>query len=84
MTSARLDRLSTLFPTVLAALEGESGVWVVGGAVRDLLLDQEPRELDLVVEGDAVPVARRAAARLGGEVVVHDRFGTATVRGEVR
>jgi tRNA nucleotidyltransferase (CCA-adding enzyme) len=81
VTSAHLARFSMLFPTVLAALEGESGVWVVGGAVRDLLLDQEPRELDLVVEGDAVPVARRAAARLGGDVVVHDRFGTATVRG---
>ena len=38
------------------------------------------RELDFVVEGDAAAVARRAAARLGGEVVVHDRFGTATVR----
>jgi tRNA nucleotidyltransferase (CCA-adding enzyme) len=81
VTSALLDRLSNLFTTVLAALEGERGVWVVGGAVRDLLLERRPRELDLVVEGDAVPVARRAAARLGGDVVVHDRFGTATVRG---
>jgi tRNA nucleotidyltransferase (CCA-adding enzyme) len=81
VTSALLDRLSRLFTTVLAALEGERGVWVVGGAVRDLLLEREPRELDLVVEGDAVPVARRAAARLGGDVLVHDRFGTATVRG---
>jgi tRNA nucleotidyltransferase (CCA-adding enzyme) len=81
VTSALLDRLSKLFTTVLAALDGERGVWVVGGAVRDLLLDREPRELDLVVEGDAVPVARRAAVRLGGDVLVHDRFGTATVRG---
>jgi len=81
VTSALLDRLSKLFTTVVAALEGERGVWVVGGAVRDLLLDLEPGDLDLVVEGDAVPVARRAATRLGGEVVVHDRFGTATVRG---
>ena len=32
-----------------------------------------------MVEGDAVAVARRAAKRLGGRVVVHDRFGTATV-----
>src|SRR5215208_2565603 len=73
--------MSNLFTTELAALEGERGVWVVGGAVRDLLLGLEPRELDLVVEGDAVPVARRAAARLGGDVVAHERFGTATVRG---
>jgi tRNA nucleotidyltransferase (CCA-adding enzyme) len=81
VTSGILDRLSKLFTTVLSALDGEHGVWVVGGAVRDLLLDREPTELDLVVEGDAIPVARRAAERLGGEILVHDRFGTATVRG---
>jgi tRNA nucleotidyltransferase (CCA-adding enzyme) len=81
VTSGLLDRLADLYPTVLTALEGERGVWVVGGAVRDLLLGIAPRELDLVVEGDAVPVARRAAERLDGEVLVHERFGTATVRG---
>src|SRR5215218_1136366 len=64
----------------LEALAGEPGLYVVGGAVRDALLERVPRELDFVVEGDAVPVARRAAAALGGDVVVHERFGTATVR----
>jgi tRNA nucleotidyltransferase (CCA-adding enzyme) len=75
--------MSNLFTTapVLAALRDEPGAWVVGGAVRDLLLDREPGDLDVVVEGDAVAVARRAAARLGGDVLVHERFGTATVRG---
>ena len=53
---------------------------VVGGAVRDALLGRVPRELDLVVEGDAVAVARRAAERVGGTLTVHERFGTATVR----
>ncbi len=55
---------------------------MVGGAVRDAMLGNVPRELDFVVVGDAVPVARRAAERLGGEVVVHERFGTATVRAD--
>ena len=59
---------------------GEPGVHVVGGAVRDALLGKVPRELDLVVEGDAVPVAHRAAERVGGTLTVHERFGTATVR----
>ena len=67
-------------PAVLDALGAEPGAYVVGGAVRDALLGRVPRELDVVVEGDAVPVARRAADRLGGDVVVHDRFGTAIVR----
>jgi tRNA nucleotidyltransferase (CCA-adding enzyme) len=66
-------------PPAVAALAGEDAVYVVGGAVRDLLLGRVPRELDFVVEGDAVAVARRAAARLGGRVLIHERFGTATV-----
>ena len=64
---------------VLAAVAGEHGVYVVGGAVRDALMGRPPRELDLVVEGDAVVVARRAAQRVNGALTVHDRFGTATV-----
>ena len=63
----------------LDAVAGEPGVHVVGGAVRDVLLGREPRELDFVVEGEAEPVARRAAGRLGGSAVVHERFATATV-----
>jgi tRNA nucleotidyltransferase (CCA-adding enzyme) len=65
---------------VLAAVAGEPGVHVVGGAVRDALRGQVPRELDLVVEGDAVEVARHAAERVGGTLTVHERFGTATIR----
>jgi tRNA nucleotidyltransferase (CCA-adding enzyme) len=65
---------------VLAAVAGEPDVHVVGGAVRDALRGELPRELDLVVEGDAVAVARRAAERVGGTLTVHDRFGTATVQ----
>jgi len=64
----------------LEALAGVDDLYVVGGAVRDALLGRVPRELDFVVEGQADPVARRAAWRLGGDVVAHDRFGTATVR----
>jgi tRNA nucleotidyltransferase (CCA-adding enzyme) len=77
-----LDRLRSLPAAALPlkALEGEPGAWVVGGVVRDLLLGVEPAGiLDVVVEGDAVAVARRAAERVGGRVVVHERFGTATV-----
>jgi tRNA nucleotidyltransferase (CCA-adding enzyme) len=50
-------------------------VFVVGGAVRDLLLGRERADLDLVVEGDAAALA----ARLGSAPVEHERFGTAKV-----
>ena len=72
-----LERLGR--PPAVAALDGEEAVYVVGGAVRDLLLGRRPHELDFVVEGDAVAVARRAAERIGGRVTAYERFGTATV-----
>lgn len=51
-------------------------VYVVGGAVRDLLLGRGRADLDLVVEGDAFALA----GRLGAEPVEHERFATAKVR----
>jgi tRNA nucleotidyltransferase (CCA-adding enzyme) len=60
---------------LLDAFAPGDGVHLVGGAVRDLLLGRPWRELDVVVEGDV----DAAAARLGGEVAAHERFGTARV-----
>jgi tRNA nucleotidyltransferase (CCA-adding enzyme) len=51
-------------------------VYLVGGAVRDLLLGQGRTDIDLVVEGDASALA----ARMGADVVSHERFGTAKVK----
>lgn len=74
----RLRALPAAVP-VLTALDGDPAVWVVGGAVRDLLLGGAPEDLDVVIEGDAVAVAQQLGAVLDGSLVVHDRFGTATV-----
>jgi tRNA nucleotidyltransferase (CCA-adding enzyme) len=54
--------------------------YLVGGAIRDLLLGATVVDVDLAVEGDGPRTARELAARLEGDVVPHDRFGTATVR----
>ncbi len=52
-------------------------VYFVGGLVRDLLLGQPITDVDLVVEGDAIALARALAQRHGGRVRSHARFGTA-------
>jgi tRNA nucleotidyltransferase (CCA-adding enzyme) len=55
--------------------EAREPVYLVGGAVRDLLLGRPRADVDLVVEGDAAALA----ARLGGASAEHDRFGTVKV-----
>jgi len=77
-----LERLRSVpgFARVLGALASLDAVFVVGGAVRDVLLGRSPGELDFAVEGDAVAAAELAASALEGEVGArHERFGTATV-----
>jgi tRNA nucleotidyltransferase (CCA-adding enzyme) len=69
---------------VLPALEGLPPAFLVGGAVRDLLLDLDSIDIDVAVEGDARAAARELALRLGGTCHPHERFGTATVRTDQR
>jgi tRNA nucleotidyltransferase (CCA-adding enzyme) len=52
-------------------------LYLVGGFVRDVLLGIPAADLDLVVEGDAIALARALASRYGGRVTAHLRFGTA-------
>jgi len=70
------EQLRRAYPE-LRAIEAAATepVYVVGGAVRDLLLGRDRADLDLVVEGDAAGLA----TRLGAEPVAHERFGTAKV-----
>lgn len=58
--------------------QAEEPVYLVGGAVRDLLLGHPRADVDLVVEGDAAALAER----LGGAVAEHERFGTVKVEVE--
>ncbi|MCD4687615.1 MAG: CBS domain-containing protein [Anaerolineae bacterium] len=53
------------------------GLYVVGGFVRDLLLDQPNHDVDLVVEGDAIALVRAIQATYGGDMRHHAQFGTA-------
>ena len=54
-------------------------LYLVGGAVRDLILGRRIFDLDIVVEGDAGELAKSLVMRKGGAVVLHPRFGTSKV-----
>jgi len=75
-----LSREQILAVRRLAGIASERGerAYLVGGLPRDLVLARERGpDIDLVIEGDAPAVARRAAERHGGRVIAHQRFGTA-------
>lgn len=64
--------------TRLAATHGLP-LYLVGGPVRDLLLGRPITDLDLVVVGDAWPLAEAFAAATGGRLTRHAQFRTAVV-----
>jgi tRNA nucleotidyltransferase (CCA-adding enzyme) len=51
--------------------------YIVGGFVRDLLLGRPSLDFDIVVEGDAIALAKALARKHGGRITSHSRFGTA-------
>lgn len=57
----------------------EARVYLVGGVVRDLLLEQASSDIDIVVEGDGFAFARKLARKLKAEAVFHERFRTAAL-----
>jgi tRNA nucleotidyltransferase (CCA-adding enzyme) len=64
---------------LLPALEGLPAAFLVGGGVRDLLRGDEPKDVDIAIEGDARSAGRAIAERLGSDAREFERFGTATV-----
>lgn len=73
--------ISQPFFKVIAAACDEAGVsaYVIGGYVRDCLLQRPCKDIDIVVTGNGIDIARMAAARLGDNihVSVFKNFGTA-------
>ncbi len=53
--------------------------YLVGGIVRDLFLRHDNLDVDVVVEGEGIPLAEAVARQWGGKVRVHRAFGTAKI-----
>ncbi|MDO5295287.1 MAG: hypothetical protein Q4F00_01400 [bacterium] len=71
-TYALLQRCSALAGTTWR-------VFVVGGLVRDALLGQVNRDIDIVVLEDAEGYARYLSDHLPGKLTVHEQFQTASI-----
>ena len=55
-------------------------LFLVGGVVRDLLLNRRNLDLDFVLESEAIRFVEELAAEYGGHARSHKPFGTATWR----
>ncbi len=72
----RIEDWRDVYPELQAVHEAATEpLYLVGGAVRDLLLGRGRADIDVVVEGDAAALA----SRLGAEPREHERFATAKV-----
>jgi tRNA nucleotidyltransferase (CCA-adding enzyme) len=74
-----LEHLRPVFEAIQAVSEPFEGVYLVGGAVRDVLMGEPNFDLDIAVEGDGIALGKALARALGGRVVPHEKFGTAIV-----
>ena len=78
-------RLALLKSAARIAHDQHAALYIVGGFVRDLLLERPSQDFDLVVEGDAIKLANSLSRQYGGRVTTHARFGTAKWHiGEIR
>lgn len=63
----------------VCAAKDDVKVYLVGGMVRDLIINRTNFDLDLVVEADAIKFARRLSDYFKVDFRKHHRFKTATV-----
>lgn len=65
--------LSKLLNNVAALLEQENcPAYIVGGFVRDLLLDRETNDVDIAIGKDAMEISKKVAEHIGGHYVLLD------------
>ena len=64
------------------AQELDVSVWVIGGYVRDIILKRNSKDIDIVVLGSGIDLAKEIADRIGhgAEAKYYKNFGTAMLR----
>jgi poly(A) polymerase len=64
------------------AAEKNMPCYVIGGFVRDLILKRVSKDIDIVVVGSGIDLARAVAKKLGrnGKISVYRNFGTAMLK----
>ena len=84
LRNALSDPIFVVLSTAADALQ--LPCYLIGGYVRDLFLKRESTDIDVVVVGHGIAMAKEVAKRLGREahISVFQRFGTAQVKWQGR
>jgi poly(A) polymerase len=70
-----------IFKTIANVAEEEGlPVFVIGGFVRDCILGRKTHDIDIVVQGSGIGLAKKFARRTNSHVSIFRNFGTAMVR----
>jgi tRNA nucleotidyltransferase (CCA-adding enzyme) len=75
----RLPVLPVLRDAGRCAEEMGFSAYAVGGFVRDLFLQRETLDVDVVIEGDGIAFASRFSADNGAHLLIYERFRTANL-----
>jgi len=59
--------------------ETQMPAYLVGGCLRDLILQVKNLDLDIAIEGNGIIFAQNLAQKLKSRLKAHERFGTATL-----
>jgi tRNA nucleotidyltransferase/poly(A) polymerase len=78
-SSVKHQKKSVLSKTINFFVRSKFHAYLVGGYVRDTTLGLEPLDIDIVVEGNAIKAAQQLNAKLKGELVTYNEFGTASI-----
>ncbi|MGD9851627.1 MAG: CBS domain-containing protein [Nitrospirales bacterium] len=75
------DPLLSLLKTIeTLADQLNVSAFLVGGFVRDLVMNIPNFDLDLVIEGDGIQFGKALAKALSAEWTIHERFGTVSIQ----
>lgn len=76
---AKRQKKSVLNKTIDFFVNSHHHGYLVGGYVRDTTLSIKSVDIDIVVEGDAIKIAKKLNLKLKGKLHVYTEFGTASI-----